>query len=873
MQNYELTAIYTETGFVPDKTPTDEKNVRLDEKLYNNFFEKPYETLYGFCFSPVSQSAAESVIFLSNIAKRFIETTLNDSNLEISRKAKTPDDRILLELLHEVPFAIGIEFVNITWFRGIWAKLSELFDADIALCPGSEAIADYIKAKSSELNPAGRVFFHLVEHKGDDYPFAFLATYSTGDRDRVNHVPLKNALVEHKDNQEKMLVLLSTVSKAAEKSDFISDLVETGELFSPLKFGVKEAYIFLSEAGIYEECGISCRIPDWWKKKAKLSVSVGSKEPAAVGLQAIMAFSPSFFLGDVELTREEAEKLLSDSNGLAFIKGKWVNADKDRLQAALAAFDKINKTGDMSFAEAMRLQLGISDILPEDQSDEVEITNGAWLNGVIDKLRSPAKIDDIAPPKDFAASLRNYQQKGLNWLSFVTDLGFGALLADDMGLGKTVQVLALLSCLRDKKIKTLLVIPTSLLQNWKIESAKFAPDLRIKIIHSVDLGVSGIKNFDVFGINENEADLFITTYGMLSRLEDLQKIDWDLLVLDEAQAVKNPASGQSKAVKQLNAKKKIAMTGTPIENRLSDLWSIFDFLNKGMLGTKKEFDAFSKRLKDNAGGYARLRETISPFILRRLKTDKSVISDLPDKIENKSYTTLTKKQIVLYDGLVKEIESALDVASGISRKGLILASIMKFKQICNHPAQYLGQSAFDSKLSGKFDKLSEICETIREKRERVLVFTQFREMTKPLADYLEEIFGEPGLIIHGGTPAKKRGELVEKFNGAEYIPFMVLSLKAGGVGLNLTAANHVIHFDRWWNPAVENQATDRAFRIGQSKNVMVYKFVTSGTIEEKIDSILEEKKKLSNDVIAENGENWITEMSNSELMNMFKLEI
>lgn len=863
MQNYELTAIYKETGFIAHKTPADNKNVSFDEKLYQNLLTAPYETLYGFCFSPLTAELSESLLFLSHISRIFIETTLRDSDLEISRRAGTPDGRILLELLHEVPFAVGVEYVSITWIGDVWAKLSERFDADIALCPENQTVSDYIKSKSDKLNAAGRVFFHLVEHKGDDYPFAFLATYSTGVKDNINHVPLKNALVEHKGNQERLLSLLSSVGKAAEKSDFISDLIESGELFSPLKFGPEEAHIFLKEAEIYEECGVSCRIPDWWKKKAKLSVSIGSKEPSAVGLQEIMAFSPSFFLGDVELTKEEIEQILSETSGLAFIKGKWVNADKERLEAALAAFEKISAGGDITFAEAMRLQLGISDRLAQDEADETEITNGEWLGTIMEKLKNPDRIQDICLPESFKASLRNYQQKGLNWLNFVTDLGFGALLADDMGLGKTVQILALLNCLKSKKVKTLLVIPTSLLQNWKIEAAKFAPDLKIKIIHSAS---SKSHDFDV-----SEADLFITTYGMLSRLEVLKDIRWDLMIIDEAQAVKNPAAGQTKAAKEINAGKKIALTGTPIENRLSDLWSIFDFLNKGMLGTRKEFETFSNRLKDNAGGYAKLRETISPFILRRLKTDKSVISDLPDKIENKSYTALTKKQIALYDSLVKEIETALETASGISRKGLVLASIMKFKQICNHPAQYLGQKSFDSKHSGKFDKLTEICETIREKRERVLVFTQFKEMTEPLSKHLEEIFGEPGLVIHGGTQAKKRGEIVEKFNGTVYVPFMVLSLKAGGVGLNLTSANHVVHFDRWWNPAIENQATDRAFRIGQSKNVMVHKFVTSGTIEEKIDFILEEKKKLSDDVIAESGENWVTEMSNSELMDMFRL--
>ncbi|MDR0670849.1 MAG: DEAD/DEAH box helicase, partial [Oscillospiraceae bacterium] len=450
-------------------------------------------------------------------------------------------------------------------------------------------------------------------------------------------------------------------------------------------------------------------------------------------------------------------------------------------------------------------------------------------------------------------------------LNFTRDLGFGALLADDMGLGKTVQILALLDKLRNDKVKTLLIVPTSLLVNWQKEAEKFAPNLNITVIHGAN------KEFGV-----NTADLFITTYGMVARLENLANIDWDLVILDEAQAIKNAGTKSTKAVKQIPAKTRIAMTGTPIENRLGDLWSIFDFLNKGMLGTAKEFSAFTGKLKDHPEGYAKLRGAVSPFILRRLKTDKSVISDLPDKMEIIDYTTLTKKQVAQYNALVKELQEMLlqdDEMSKIQRKGKILAAIMKFKQICNHPDQFIGQGAFDPKHSGKFETLVEICKTIRDKHESVLVFTQFREMCEPLNKYLATIFERDGLVIHGGTTPKKRGGIVEKFN-SEYVPFMVLSLKAGGVGLNLTSANHVIHFDRWWNPAIENQATDRAFRIGQTKDVMVHKFVTSGTIEDKIHEIIAGKQKLATDVIGESaGENWVTEMSNSELLNLFKLEV
>jgi non-specific serine/threonine protein kinase len=442
-------------------------------------------------------------------------------------------------------------------------------------------------------------------------------------------------------------------------------------------------------------------------------------------------------------------------------------------------------------------------------------------------------------------------------------IGFGALLADDMGLGKTVQILALLEYLRQNGgFKAMLVLPASLIGNWQKEIEKFAPRIRYSVVH----GAGAAVDYD-------SADLFITTYGMAGRLGDLSGHAWDIVILDEAQAIKNPATKQAKAVKLIEAPFRVAMTGTPVENRLFDLWSIFDFLNAGFLGSMKEFYDYAGALK-GSGSYAKLKAAISPFVLRRLKTDKSIIDDLPDKLEIKEYAPLSKKQRALYTELVGDIKGRLerqDGDGGIGRKGLILASIMKFKQICNHPDQYLGQEAYKEAHSGKFEKLRDICETICEKREKVFVFTQFKEITDRLAEHLADIFGRGGLVIHGGTPAKKRSEHVSLFNSEEYIPFMVLSLKAGGVGLNLTAANHVIHFDRWWNPAVENQATDRAFRIGQTRNVMVHKFITRGTVEERIDEMIEEKTGLAHSLIESTGERWVTEMSDRELLRLFTL--
>jgi non-specific serine/threonine protein kinase len=418
----------------------------------------------------------------------------------------------------------------------------------------------------------------------------------------------------------------------------------------------------------------------------------------------------------------------------------------------------------------------------------------------------------------------------------------------------------------------LLVAPASLLSNWSAEIERFAPALKAVVAHPSAMPADQLKALGPESVRE--ADLVITSYGSLLRLPWLAETDWNLAILDEAQAIKNPNTKQTRAARNLRARARIALTGTPVENRLADLWSIFDFINPGLLGSARAFSSYAKRLAERPhNAYGPLRDLIRPYILRRLKTDKSVIADLPDKTEIKAYCHLSRKQAALYQQAVRELAEGLADADGMRRRGMVLAFLLRFKQICNHPSQWLGDGAWHEADSGKLARLREIAEVLAARQEKALIFTQFREMTGPLAAFLGGIFGRPGLVLHGEIDVKKRKDLVRKFQDDESVPFFVLSVKAGGTGLNLTAASHVIHFDRWWNPAVENQATDRAFRIGQTKNVLVHKFVCRGTVEEKIDDLIESKKQLSKDLIEGGGELLLTEIKDDELLKLVSLDI
>jgi SNF2 family DNA or RNA helicase len=560
------------------------------------------------------------------------------------------------------------------------------------------------------------------------------------------------------------------------------------------------------------------------------------------------------------------------------IRGRWVELDGRKLGRLLERFQAIEQaaaqTG-LPFAEAMRLVAGaaLDDAGDSAAADWSQLVAGPWLAETLQGLREPEGLAQISPGPELKATLRPYQQAGVRWLYLLSRLGLGACLADDMGLGKTIQVLALLLVLKRKHQESrpsLLVAPASLLANWAAEAERFCPGLRVLIAHPSALPAAELQTLDA--VRLSRIDLVMTTYGALLRLPVLQGLQWRVAVLDEAQAIKNPGAKQTRQVKKLNAQSRIALTGTPVENRLSDLWSLFDFTHPGLLGTEKVFAGFAKRLaKDEHFGP--LRALVRPYILRRLKTDKRVIADLPDKTELKAWCHLSPAQAALYQRGVKELAAALEDADGIGRKGAVLSFLMRFKQICNHPSQWLGDGAWRAEDSGKFTRLRELAEVIAAKQEKALVFTQFRETTEPMAAFLGGIFGREGLVLHGGTPLARRRERVKRFQEDELAPFFVLSLKAGGAGLNLTAASHVIHFDRWWNPAVENQATDRAFRIGQQRNVLVHKFVCRGTIEDRIDQLIESKQQLVKDVVEGGAELLLTEMSDRELLDLVKLDI
>ncbi len=802
----------------------------------------------------------------------------------------TPSSDQFLSLIADLPPMIGAEYLTPDVLDTLWGALGAALQHQLGL--QKDPLQVFLKARNPVWNLVGRVHFNMAENRKDpDAPFAFLATYTArlSAHGKAQHQPLSQALAEFSGSKSKaqLLSLLLPVQRAAQHCAWLREMVDEGEIYHPLRWTAADACRLLTDIPALEQAGIVVRMPRVWPSgkpaRALVQASVGVGAPSMLGQDALLDFSMQVTLGGEHLSAAELDALLRGSDGLQLIRGRWVQVDTKAIARTLARFQHIEQMAaenGLPYAEAMRLLSGAK-LDGEQAGDAADVqwsqwVAGPWLAQTLQGLRQPLGLAQIDPGAELKATLRPYQQVGLRWLYLLTKLGLGACLADDMGLGKTIQVLALLLVLQRENSRalahrpSLLVAPASLLANWAAEAQRFAPGLRLLLAHPSLMPASDFRALDAARLNQ--VDLVITSYGSLLRLPALEKLDWHICVVDEAQAIKNPGAKQTRQVKKIKAQSRIALTGTPVENRLSDLWSIFDFTHPGLLGSPKVFTEFSKRLV-KTGHFGPLRALVQPYILRRMKTDKQVITDLPDKTEVKAWCHLSPTQAALYQRAVNDLTLALQEADGIKRRGLVLSYLMRFKQICNHPSQWLGDGAWRAQDSGKFSRLRELAEVISAKQEKLLVFTQFRETTEPLAAFLGALFGREGLVLHGATPVAKRRDLVKRFQEDELTPFFVLSLKAGGSGLNLTAASHVIHFDRWWNPAVENQATDRAFRIGQQRNVLVHKFVCRGTVEDRIDQLIESKQQLVTDVLEGSAELLLTEMGDRELLDLVKLDI
>jgi len=858
------------------------------------FWSSQAEGLLALAATRPDAPPSPSFSFWRDFACRYL-TQLCRTPESVGRRIdpiEPPLESELATMLLSAPPMQGGEYLCTEVFRSLWVDFDAWARKEVA--SSEDGLTGWLKKHATIWRQVGRVCFHLAENKRDpELPFAFLATYAPrlSQGGRVQYQPLGKALQEYagERNKKALINLLSPVYRASEKIVFVKELVDSGEVFHPLAWTPNEAYRLLKNVPLLEESGLLVRLPDWWRKRPRprVAVTIGEKSKGRFGADAMLDFKVGLALGDRHLTKEEWRRIMASEDGLAYVKGQWIEVDRQKLSEALEHWKRVEANAaeeGISFIEGMRLLAGAPADLDVDGSSgsgEREwsfVDAGKWLSNVLSGLRNPDGLTVGGHSKGFRGALRHYQEIGHNWLWFLSNLGLGACLADDMGLGKTVQVLSLLLALKENTSSgkaSLLVLPASLLANWKAEMKRFAPALRAFFLHPSETDKTALASMagspsEVL----TKTDVVLTTYGMLLRQKWLLDVQWRLVVLDEAQAIKNPSTRQTRTVKQLKADARIALTGTPVENRLSDLWSLFDFLCPGLLGSAARFKKFVKGLEAREHDrYAPLRNLVRPYVLRRLKTDKRIIVDLPDKTEMKAFCGLARKQAAMYAKSVKELAAALEDLDGMKRRGLVLAYLMRFKQICNHPSQLLGDGGYDPADSGKFDRLRTICEEIASRQEKVLVFTQFREVTEPIAAFLGGVFGRQGLVLHGGTAVKKRRTLIDMFQKEDGPPFFVLSLKAGGTGLNLTAAAHVIHFDRWWNPAVENQATDRAFRIGQHRNVVVHKFVCRGTLEEKIDALIEEKTNLADDILKAGAESMLTEMSDEELLRIVALDV
>ena len=696
------------------------------------------------------------------------------------------------------------------------------------------------------------------------------------------------------------------------KDKFLEDVAHAAKFFPPLSacvdtpgttelgLSLEDTYRFLRDAApVLELEGMGVWLPRWWRDdRPRLRMRLDLRPPAAargstadagIKLDALVSYDWRIALGDDELSAEEISQLAAAKEPLIRLRDRWVELQPADVGAAIRFLDN-HPGGQITLFEALR-QCYMADDLDTGLPVEGLRAHG-WVEELLTAGGLAERMIDVEPPDGFVGSLRPYQLTGLAWFRFLSRHGLGACLADDMGLGKTIQMIALWLHEREcgavnppaastddaeeqggqdeQPGPTLLVVPMSLVGNWEREIRRFAPTLRVMVHHGLER-LSG----KAFIEQAAEHDVVISTYGLTHRdHEYLTAVNWYRITLDEAQNIKNPAAKQSQAVRSLSAVHRVALTGTPVENHLSELWSIVDFLNPGYLGSatdfRRRFAVPIERYHD-AERAGRLRQLVRPFLLRRRKSDPDILNELPDKLEMKVFCNLVREQAALYEAIVGDMMGQIEQSGGIQRRGLILATLVKLKQVCNHPVNYLGDGSTLPRRSGKCDRLTEMLEEIIAEGHKALVFTQFRQMGELLQSLITETLGVDVLFLHGGSSKKKRDEMIDEFQTAgARTPVFLLSLKAGGVGLNLTAANHVFHFDRWWNPAVEDQATDRAHRIGQSKQVQVHKFICAGTMEERIDSLIENKRALAENIVG-GGEDWLTELSTDALRELFAL--
>ena len=703
---------------------------------------------------------------------------------------------------------------------------------------------------------------------------------------------LKLELEEYWDlNQKNKQAIHKQFGKEFEK-DLLLNLGHAARIYSQIWRGLEtdkpvgfsltlnEAFDFLKDsAWVLEDAGYRVIVPAWWtpqgRQRAKIRLKASPKKaaPTSAGkgyfqLENIIQYQYELAIGGQTITSQEWQQLVNAKSPLVKFRGQWMELEQNKMQQMLDFWQKHQQE---------KAELTLPELLQKaaEAGEEIDIEPDEALAAMMAKLQDPNRLELIDNPSQLQGTLREYQKRGVSWLQFLEQLGLNGCLADDMGLGKTVQVIARLVIERESAesvLPTLLIAPTSVIGNWHKELEKFAPHLKV-IVHHGSNRSQDEKDFESAILNH---DVVITSFTLARKDAKLfSKINWHRLVLDEAQNIKNPQAAQTKAILKLSAKHRLALTGTPVENRLLDLWSIFNFLNPGYLGKEIQFrKSFEIPIqKDNNKVQSTiLKKLVQPFILRRVKTDKQIIKDLPDKVEHKQYCNLTEEQASLYEATVKDVIEQLEEAEGIQRKGLILSTLMKLKQICNHPRQFLQDSSkFTPERSHKLERLGEMVEEVIAEGDSLLIFTQFTEIGEALQHYFKQSFHYNTYYLHGGTAQQKRQQMIAEFQDPETEPSaFILSLKAGGVGITLTKANHVFHFDRWWNPAVEDQATDRAFRIGQNKNVFVHKFVTLGTLEERIDQMIEDKKKVASAIIGAD-ESWLTELDNESFKQLIAL--